>query len=443
MSIQPREIPLIIYWRDFDLHILSYTKQEDTVPAKMLNIDINDRVIPIIFEQDNRLPIVTMQLVFRNSGALSDEVSGVAKLASKLLSEGTKAEGSIAFATELESRAVSLGVSVGAETCVIVLSSLESEFEFAVSALCRLLDDPNYTAKTFTKIQTQTIGRLTQKQSDFDYVASAKLKSLLFAGTPRANPSSGTMQSVKSIELADLQRYVESHLGYDNLIAIVGGDLSEDDARAIVARVAGRLPKTELEDLPRLETISAPKEQIEIAKTEQSYIYFGAPYDMAFDSDEAYLGKVASFVLGSSGFGSRLMEEIRVSRGLAYSAYSSLNVSRTGSYLTGYLQTKLESTQEAKSVVSEVVSKFIRDGITQDELDSAKQFILGSEPLRQETLQQRVATAFSEYYDDRELGYKSQELEQIGDITLEQINSFIRSHTELSELSFAIVTAEG
>jgi predicted Zn-dependent peptidase len=164
---------------------------------------------------------------------------------------------------------------------------------------------------------------------------------------------------------------------------------------------------------------------------------------MVFDSDEAYLGKVASFVLGSSGFGSRLMEEIRVSRGLAYSAYSSLNVSRTGSYLTGYLQTKLESTQEAKSVVSEVVSKFIRDGITQDELDSAKQFILGSEPLRQETLQQRVATAFSEYYDDRELGYKSQELEQIGDITLEQINSFIRSHTELSELSFAIVTAEG
>jgi len=411
------------------------------MPAKIVNIDIHETTIPIIFEQDNRLPLVTLQLVFRHSGALSDTIAGEAKLASKLLAEGTKEQGSIAFATQLESRAVSLSASVGAETFVMVLSALESEFEFAVSSLCRLLDDPNYTDQAFAKIQTQMIGNLTQKQSDFDYLASAQLKSILFEGTPRAHPSSGTIQSVQSIELDDLRRYIESHLGYDNLIAIIGGDLSEDDARDIVTKVASRLPKVELTELAKTQTIPTPKEQTKLAKTEQSYIYFGAPYDMSFDSDEVYLGKVASFVLGSSGFGSRLMEEIRVSRGLAYSAYSSLHLSRTGSYLSGYLQTKLESTQEAKSVVSEVVDRFLGDGITQDELDSAKQFILGSEPLRQETLQQRVSIAFSEYYDDRALGYKSQELEQIGAVSLEQINSFIKSHTELGELSFSIVTA--
>jgi predicted Zn-dependent peptidase len=160
---------------------------------------------------------------------------------------------------------------------------------------------------------------------------------------------------------------------------------------------------------------------------------------MPYDSDEAYLGKVASFVLGSSGFGSRLMEEIRVKRGLAYSAYCSFSVNRTGSYFTGHLQTKLESAEEAKSVVSEVGAAFISKGITQEELDAAKQFLVVSEPLRNETLQQRIGNAFNAYYSGKPLDYRTTELRLIEAIELEQINAFIESHTEIRKLSFAII----
>jgi predicted Zn-dependent peptidase len=180
---------------------------------------------------------------------------------------------------------------------------------------------------------------------------------------------------------------------------------------------------------------------VKTAATEQAYVYFGAPYSMPYDSDEAYLGKVASFVLGSSGFGSRLMEEIRVKRGLAYSAYCSFSVNRTGSYFTGHLQTKLESAEEAKSVVLEVVAAFISKGITQEELDAAKQFLIGSEPLRNETLQQRIGNAFNAYYSGKPLDYRTTELRLIEAIELKQINAFIGSHTEIGQLSFAMVKA--
>jgi len=409
--------------------------------AKLLNITVDGVGVPLIFEQDNRLPLVSMRLVFQNAGALTDVKAGLAKLSSKLLGEGTKEQGSIAFAAALESRAVSLSASVGAESFVMTLGSLKSEFGLGVASLRKLLDDPNYSDEAFSKIQSQTIGALTQKQSDFDFVASNQLKGMLFANTPREYPISGTVQSVESITLEDIKTHINTYLGYDRVIAIIGGDLSEDEAMSMVSDAIGGLAKV---DTPAIQYINTSSEAIQKtihAKTEQAYIYFGAPYDMAYDSDEVYLGKVAAFVLGSSGFGSRLMEEIRVKRGLAYSAYASLSVNKTASYFSGYLQTKLDSGDEAKKVVQEVVDEFIAHGITQEELDSAKLFLLGSEPLRTETLQQRVERAFDEYYMGRELGYKTQELKLIDDISLEQINKFIAKHTEIASISFSVLTA--
>ncbi len=411
------------------------------MPATLHEVKRGESSIPVVFEEDHRLPLVSLQLVFRDSGALAGEKAGLAKLASRLMGEGTKTLGSEAFAEALESRAVSLHASVGSETFVISLHALKSEFSFGLSMLCSLLADPNFTEETFTRIQTQTIGALTQKQSDFDFVASNLLKNILFEGTPRAYPTSGTVESVGEITLEDVAVFIREHLGYKNVILVLGGDLKQEEVRQITLEAVSGFPGLDVAALERMDVRAEPVERIQKAATEQAYLYFGAPYAMRYDSEEVYLGKVAAFVLGSSGFGSRLMEEIRVKRGLAYSAYASFSVNKTGSYFTGHLQTKLESAAQAKEVVTEVVDTFIREGMTEEELSMAKQFLLGSEPLRNETLQQRMGNAFNDYYNGKPQGYRTQELQLIKAITLEQINTFIRSHTEIGEISFAIVTA--
>jgi predicted Zn-dependent peptidase len=134
------------------------------------------------------------------------------------------------------------------------------------------------------------------------------------------------------------------------------------------------------------------------------------------------------------------MEEIRVKRGLAYSAYSRLSVAKTNTYFSGYLQTKLETEAEAKKTVVDVIDTFVRDGVTQSELDQARKFLLGSEPLRVETLSQRLGRTFSEYYQGKPLGYSLQELELIRTLTLDELNDFIKRHAEIKNLSYAIVT---
>jgi predicted Zn-dependent peptidase len=134
------------------------------------------------------------------------------------------------------------------------------------------------------------------------------------------------------------------------------------------------------------------------------------------------------------------MEEIRVKRGLAYSAYARVSISNSNSYFMGYLQTKTESLEEAQRTVKEVISEFVANGVTEGELEQAKKFLLGSEPLRVETLAQRLNRTFMEYYKGEELGHSKVELEKIRTLTLKDLNDFIKSHKEILELSFAIVT---
>ncbi|HHD81609.1 MAG TPA: insulinase family protein [Campylobacterales bacterium] len=410
--------------------------------ANLSQLNIKNTEVPFIFEEDKNLPIVSMQLVFENSGSLADTQSGIAKLLASLLNEGTKKEGSVAFATKLENRAISISSNAGQETFVIEVSALKSEFTQAIEYLKELLQDPNYSEGTLTKIKTDTLGTLQRKESDFDYLSSLGLKKILFPNTPLANAPLGTVESVEKITLKNLKKYFDTHLGVENAIVVMGGDLAQKEAESLVLPVLELLTSVKQHKIETMKAVAKKQIKKRIEESQQAYIYFGSPLDIPYDSKALPLSQLASFILGSSGFGSRMMEEIRVKKGLAYSAYSKFHINKTNSYFSGYLQTKVESGDEAVASVQELVKTFIDKGVTQEELESAQQFLLGSEPLRNETLSQRLGRAFNEYYKEQPLGFTAQNLKKIEAVTLEELNSFIKKHQELEKLSFFVLTGK-
>ncbi|MFA5235192.1 MAG: pitrilysin family protein [Sulfurimonas sp.] len=409
--------------------------------ATIEEIKVKDTNIPVIIEQDKRLPLVTMQFVFRNSGSIADTTkAGLAKFSAKVMNEGTKTLGSSAFAEELESKAIHISASTGKETFVIEMGCLKEELDEGLKYFNMLLKEPNLTEDVIDKVKTTTLGSLARKENDFDYIASNELKALLFDGSVLANPSSGTPQSVKSITLEDVKKFIKENIVTAKLIVAVGGDIEAEDVKAKVAKIIKAMPLGQNGEVKNYPVAKEPKEKIVIKETEQAYIYFGSPYNISVDSKDYYKAKVATFILGSSGFGSRLMEEIRVKRGLAYSAYAKMDVTKSSSYMNGYLQTKLDSLQEAKKTVKDVVAEFVKNGVTKDELEQTRKFMLGSEPLRVETMSQRLNRTFMEYYNGHELGHSLKELELVKELKLADLNEFIKAHREILELSFAIVT---
>jgi len=409
--------------------------------ATVENIKVNGLDIPVIFEQDKRLPLVTMQFVFKNSGSIADTTkAGLAKFSAKVMNEGTKELGSSAFAEVLESKAIHIATSTGRETLVMEAGCLKEEFDNALKYFDSLLKDPNITEDVVSKVKTDTLGSLARKENDFDYIASSELKALLFEGTVLANPSLGTQESVKSITLGDVKKFVADNLVSSKLIVVVGGDVEREKIKAKIAEVIKSMPLGKDGEVKKYEVTKVPKEKIIKKDTQQAYIYFGSPYNVTENSPDYYKARVALYILGTGGFGSRLMEEIRVKKGLAYSAYARVDITKSSNFMNGYLQTKLDSLEDAKKTVKDVVAKFVKDGVTKDELEQTKKFLQGSEPLRVETMSQRLNRTFMEYYKGQELGYSLKELELIKNLKLKDLNEFIKEHKEILEMSFAIVT---
>lgn len=408
--------------------------------ATIKHINIKGIEVPIIFEEQKDLPILNLQLVFQNSGYIQDkDKSGLVNLSSSILNEGTKELGSSNFAQILDENAITIHSSNGFETFVIEVSSLKEQSKKAVSLLNDLLKSPNFTQSSLDKIKTIQTGYLKRKENDFDFIAQNQLKALLFKDTALENPSSGTIESISKIELKDIENFLSKTISLNNLIIVAGGNFTQKEIETLIKPILENLKIGEKSEVKKIDFKSQKSEKTLQRDTEQAYIYFGSSFNIDSKDEENYKAKVASFILGGSGFGSRLMEEIRVKRGLAYSAYGNISINKTHTYFSGYLQTKNETAKEAQELVSKLVEEFVENGVTEEELTAAKNFLLGSEPLRNETLAQRLNKSFTLYYRGLDQDYSKKELEKIQNLKLEDLNNYIKSHKEINNLTFSIV----
>ena len=407
------------------------------------SIEIKGVKVPIVYERDSSLPIVSMQIVFKNSGSLFDgKKSGLAKFTASMLGEGTKSLGAVGFAKKLEDNAISLSSSTGNETFVFELSSLKAQFPKGVELLNSLLENPNFTKESLEKLKLLKSSVLKQKESDFDYIAGLNLRLELFSGTPLAHPFIGTLKSIKEMKLEDIEHFYKKHIVLSNAVIVVGGDITLQEVKKELKPVLELLQKGQEGELGFYKASKKEEQKVVFKDTKQAYVYFGSPYDLNISDEDVYKARVATFILGAGGFGSRMMEEIRVKNGLAYSAYASLSLNKTNTSLRGYLQTKVETKQKAIDLVKKVISDFVKNGVSKEELESAKKFLLGSEPLRNETLSQRLSNSFMLFYKGKPQDEYKKELEKIEKLKLSDLNSFIASHDEINKLTFSIVTKD-
>ncbi len=402
-------------------------------------LEINQVKIPFIFEENTDFPIVILKLVFRDCGRSYDEIAGVAKMFSRILNEGVDDK----FFKNLEFRAINLEASSGFESLEINLSCLKENCEFAFNSLEKLLLNPRFEEKVLQKLKINVLGELASKNSDFDYLAKKLLDKEIFEYKEFQSPSDGDEESINALSLKDLQNFYKKAINLSHLVVVLGGDLKENKAKKFVIELLSKLKKGKENPKKNYKLSEKIKNKILIRKeSEQAYIYFAAPFFVDFKDKHLHLAKIALFVLGQGGFGSRIMEEIRVKRGLAYSAYAMLDMNMSFSRVFGYLQTKNESAKEAKKIVKEVFENFIENGITQSELNQAKNFLIGSTPLRYESLNKRLSLAFNEFYQGLKLGSYKEELKLMEKVKIEEINTYIQKHKEILNISFASVQNE-
>ncbi len=342
--------------------------------------------VRVYFVAARDLPMVAMNLVF-DAGSARDprQRNGLSMLTSHLLQEGTGDLDTDAVAVAFEGLGAEFGAGSSRETTSVSLRSLSDPklLEPAVDLFARLVATPSFPAASLERERARALLGLRQAEQSPGGVASKTFFARLYAGHPYALPPEGDEAGIKAVTREDLLAFHARYYVGRNAVLSIVGDLSARDARRIAARLTDRLPAGEAAAPLAGVAEVFPRARVEVAvnhPSTQTHVLIGEVGMRRNDPDyyPLYLG---NFILGGSGFQSRLVKEVRDKRGLSYSAYSYFQPMREpGPFLLGF-QTKNSQRQEAISVARRALADFTEQGPTPEELIAAKKNITGGFPM--------------------------------------------------------------
>jgi zinc protease len=340
----------------------------------------------VYFVENHDLPMLDISVEFP-AGAGYDQPakSGVASMTQRLLKSGADGMSEDDVARRLADIGAQLGGRFDPDRAGLSVRTLSSEKERrqALDILARSLRAPSFPSEVLEREKVRLVGSLKEADTKPDTIVSRTFYHLAYREHPYALRSSGEVDSVEGITREDLVEFHRRHYAARYAVVALIGDVTRAEAEAIAEEVTRGLPEGAGEEpvlppVPRLEQGLTRAVQ---HPASQAHILIGAPGVSRTDPDYIAL-YVGNYVLGGGGFVSRMIEEVRQKRGLAYSAASYFYpLQREGPFLIT-MQTRRDQAAQALKVARSTLAEFVKGGPTPDELEAAKRNIVDGFPLR-------------------------------------------------------------
>lgn len=339
----------------------------------------------VYFVENHDLPILDLSVGFA-AGSSHDvaEKAGVAALTQSLLSLGAGGLSDDRISNRFADLGAQLGGDFDADRAGLKLRTLSSERERsgALQLFASLLQQPDFPAAVLEREKARVIAGLREAATQPESITAKAFGKALYGNHPYALDEKVEPETVEKIGRDDLAAFHRAHYTRSNAVVAIIGDISRAQAEQVAEQLTANLPVGAAQSVtPPVPLPTAAVEQRIAHPAAQSHILLGYPGMRRGDPDYFPL-YVGNYVLGGGGFVSRLTEEVREKRGLAYSVYSYfLPLRQDGPFQIG-LQTRREQTAQALALVRETLKKFIQDGPSAKELKAAKDNIIGGFPLR-------------------------------------------------------------
>lgn len=332
--------------------------------------------------EEPAIPMVAMELSFEGGASLDPEaLPGVANFLAGMLEEGAGDLDAVAFAESAQLLGARFSFDAGRDGFRVSARMLSEAKQESVELLRLALADPRFDAEPMERVRAQILSGIRSDEADPRALARDAFWSRAFPDDPYGRPVDGTLGSVAAIAPDDLEAARERLLNVDAVKIGVVGDIDAETLGPLLDDLLGELPRAA--PPARGETAFEKPGGVRVVPFDapQSTVMFGQPGPLRDDDDFIPL-YVLNYVLGGGGFSSRLTEEIREKRGLAYSAYSYLlPLDRAGLWIGG-VGTANERVSDSLEVIRAEWRRMAEEGVTEDELRKAKQYLTGAYPLR-------------------------------------------------------------
>ena len=333
--------------------------------------------------EDHSNPIISLDMTFRGGAAL-DPVGkeGLANLVSGLIDEGAGDLDSQAFQGRLQDLSIGLSFSTGLDTFSGDLKTLTENRDTAFELLRLALNEARFDEEPIARIRSQILAGLARDSENPRVIVRRTLNKMLFPEHAYGRPVSGTTESVTGLTVKDLRRFTAERFARDVLVVGVVGDITAKDLARLLDETFLGLPATAA-PVDLTDTTPSGKGGVVVVEKDlpQSVVAFGHEGIEREDPD-FYTAYVVNYILGGGGFSSRLYQEIREKRGLAYSVYTYLNPLDRAALVVGGVATQNERVSESLDLIRAEWRRMAEDGPSEEELRDAKIYLTGSFPLR-------------------------------------------------------------
>jgi zinc protease len=334
-------------------------------------------------------PVVAVRVWVR-AGARVETLPGQALLTGRMLSEGTRTRDWRRIADDAEGKGMVLS-SYGTFECHCVsIDALAKDWELALEWAAELMLTPSFPEDRCAWLAKQAAAELESLADQPEVKTSWGFLEQLYTPHPRSRPLHGSAESLLSLTPADCASFHRHAMSHGMLTSVAGVVDEEAVCRKLDSLFASVLAKTRpLPDPPVPAGIAEPV-RVETEAEDQAHLYVGHLTVPRRHPDYTAL-EVLAVILGSgAGLTGRIPNRIRESEGLAYSAHAQ-TVSGSGldpGRLVAYVGTSPATVERARVGVIEEITRLVEGGITEDELEEARAYLLGREPFRRETARQ-------------------------------------------------------
>jgi zinc protease len=356
-----------------------------TLPA-LAGIDIQtwqtSKGAKVLFVESKQLPMLDIEVTFDAGSARDGDIWGLASMTSLMLGMTTSKYSEDQINEAFDAVGANIGRSAGRDNASISLRTLTREkiMNKTLPLFAELISDTTFDKAVFEREMKRLKIGLKQRELSPRSIGSDQKWTNLYGDHPYAHNSSGTLETVEQIDLEKIKAFYQKYYVASNATIAMVGSIDQARAKKIAESLTQNLPVgTKPEPIAKPKLQQAREITVEFDSTQTQYslsqlgIERGHPDYVAL-----YVG---NHLFGGSGFGSRLMEEVREKRGLVYSVYSYFApMKQTGIFTIG-LSTKNASALEADKVVKDTLSAFLKD-FSQQDFEAIKQNLLGGWPMR-------------------------------------------------------------
>jgi zinc protease len=414
--------------------------------AQTLRLPPHEKVVlknglTVLLLEKRGVPLVNISAIVK-AGAAADPngQEGLATVTAGLLRKGTKKRTSQQFAANLDFIGGAFDAEAGADFTVINAEFMSKDLARGLELFSDALLHPTFPAEEAEKFLAQSLDGVKAAKDDPREVMMPYFSGYLYGMHPYGKPPGGDEVSLKQIQHEAIVNFYEANYAPGNMIVAAAGDINAAEMKAKLEEVFGSWPSRTVKAIAIPGASPAKgKRLLLVDKPDASQTYFAiGNTGVAMNDPDRVAIRVVNTIFGGR-FTSELNEAMRVESGYTYGVQSFFTELKVPGPFVIFSFTKNETTTPAIDMALQVLSKLHKDGVTPEQLKSAKSYIKGQFPPNIETSRQLARTiAVHEFYGlgDDEVNQLEARLDAV---TPEVARQVIQKHFPSEDVVFVLI----